>query len=353
MKLSRLNKGFAVAVALLGNSAQAFNADGHEAVGFIADQLLVGTPAGGEVKRLLAGMSLQDVATWADCVKGVSFTGGQYVYKNDDSKYKECKKFGGPDWKSRNEDYAKNNWAQCGTAHGREWCHNQYHYADISTRRDHYADGLVGANDHDVVHAINAALTKLQCGTPGGTFQFADKREALMLLAHFAGDIHQPLHVAAIYLDAQGHTIDPDHEKHGPENDTTGGNAIFFASTSLHFQWDAIPKSIMADSPTAGEEVVRARAVTPTTGSLDTWSTQWATDTISVSKPAFERLIFENNPTNDRQPEWALWGEDATYWADADALKTAQIAKGGARLAQALTQLWPDAAAVKASQKCD
>ena len=34
-------------------------------------------------------------------------------------------------------------------------------------------------------------------------------REALRLLAHYVGDIHQPLHVAAVYLDREGRVVDP------------------------------------------------------------------------------------------------------------------------------------------------
>ena len=354
MKLLRLNQCLVIAFALVCSATHAFNPDGHKAVGYIADQLLQDTPAGQEARRLLDGMSLQDASVWADCVKGVTSSDSvHFVYKNDDTRFPECKPFGSAQWKTRNETYVRMNWTQCGSAHDTEWCHNQYHYADVSSRRDHYDPKYFGANDHDVVHAINAALAKLRCEKPPAPFQFADRRQALMLLAHYVGDIHQPLHVAAIYLDAQGRTVDPDMGTHGPENETSGGNQIYFGSAPLHFQWDAVPKSITVESPTAGDNVVRARQVAPTSGDLTSWSTTWATDTISVSKPAFERLIFEYNPSGKRLPEWALWGEDATYWADADALKTTQIAKGGARLAQMLNQLWPDAAAVTAGQKCD
>lgn len=31
-----------------------------------------------------------------------------------------------------------------------------------------------------------------------------------MLIAHFVGDLHQPLHVGAVYLHANGVVVDPD-----------------------------------------------------------------------------------------------------------------------------------------------
>ncbi|WP_409362753.1 S1/P1 nuclease [Bradyrhizobium sp. CIR18] len=32
-----------------------------------------------------------------------------------------------------------------------------------------------------------------------------DKKEALFVLSHLVGDLHQPLHVGAVYLDSAGH----------------------------------------------------------------------------------------------------------------------------------------------------
>jgi hypothetical protein len=39
------------------------------------------------------------------------------------------------------------------------------------------------------------------------------KPVALILLAHYVADIHQPLHVGAAYFDAQGRATDPDKDK--------------------------------------------------------------------------------------------------------------------------------------------
>ena len=40
-------------------------------------------------------------------------------------------------------------------------------------------------------------------------FSFETKQEALRVLAHLVGDVHQPLHVGAIYLDAPGNAVNP------------------------------------------------------------------------------------------------------------------------------------------------
>jgi len=336
-------KLLAMAVAAVASTAAgAFNADGHQAVGNVADTLLIGTNAATRVRTILAGMSLKTAAVWADCVKGVSSKDGiTFNYKSDDRQYPECAVFGTPTWKPRNESFVARNWTQCGAAHGNEWCHNQYHYADISTRRERYDPAYVGANDHDIVHAIAAAVAVLQGRPCPAPFQIANDVEALMLLSHYVGDIHQPLHVEAIYLDATGHTVDPDQVGYDLRNDTAGGNLLYDGSVPFHREWDAIPEAIKVDGAGQPALLDKARAVAPTPGDPSTWSAQWASDTIMTGKSAFDRLRFYGNPSAVRQPEWVVWDEDERYRADADAFKAGQVAKAGARLAQLLQALWP------------
>src|SRR5438445_9155597 len=50
------------------------------------------------------------------------------------------------------------------------------------------------------------------------------KPVALILLAHYVADIHQPLHVGAEYFDAQGRTADPDKDKSALADE--GGNTF-------------------------------------------------------------------------------------------------------------------------------
>lgn len=86
-----------------------------------------------------------------------------------------------------------------------------------------------GTNPHDLVATIGACIAVPQDKPipPGFPFSIKDKREALLLPTHFIGDLHQPLHVGALYLDASGGLVDPDvaHQV-DPANDTVGGNSI-------------------------------------------------------------------------------------------------------------------------------
>jgi hypothetical protein len=186
--------------------------------------------------------------------------------------------------------------------------------------------------------------------TPETPFSFADKREALMLLAHYVGDIHQPLHVAALYLNAQGEVVDPDRDGYKLGQDTAGGNNIVDGKRLLHSEWDAPPADLLANGVPAAHLLQMAAAVRPTPGAVDTWSTAWAGDSIRLAPQVFGGLHFTMRPAfndaagdADNMPEkWDVAGIDADYQARADKIKLDQIARAGAHLAQMLRAVWPD-----------
>ena len=327
--------------------ALAWDAVGHREVGAVADHLLSGTRAGREVRQILGGWTLQQGAVWADCAKGVTSSDDHaFSYAADPLKFPDCSPFGSAGEIDRMTDFVRRNWKQCGSAHDGEYCHNQYHYADVATFRDRYQLGETGTSKHDVVHAITAAIAVLQDQASSGPVSIIDKREALMLLAHYVGDVHQPLHVVAIYLDAKGTHVDPDRSGYQVTQDTAGGNRLQDHLHSLHFEWDTAPGELMAGGKPS-EALLRAARETPATaGDLETWSSQCATDTLLAGREtAFAGLQFHLNPATSpggKPAGWTLDGADAQYVHDAEALKTRQIAKAGARLAQLIEAIWPE-----------
>lgn len=335
--------GAIAAVLLWPVSAWSFDPDGHHTIGAIADQLLAGTPAGAAVTAELGGMSLEQASGWADCAKSTALqSNGTFVYP--DKGRPECSGFDTPYWRDRFQNFVKNNWAQCGTSHDSQHCHDQYHYTDVSSRREHYDPAYKGTTDHDVVHSINAAVDKIIGQSVPGTFQIIDKKEALILLSHYVGDIHQPLHVAAVYLDASGNVIDPDAVATpvATENDTSGGNLVKDVQPpgdSFHYEWDLVPQDMIVGHPGFQDLVTRARAVSPTQGDVMSWSAQWATESIFESKSVFGGLTFAFTGTAQK-PTWKVLGIDANYQHRADTLKSEQIAKAGARLAQLVQLLY-------------
>ncbi|HAT29402.1 MAG TPA: phospholipase, partial [Janthinobacterium sp.] len=138
--------------AFLAPEVLAWGTDGHRAVGAIADQLILGTPAGRRVAALLLpGESLESVANWADCAKG-PYCGPQTA---------EMTAFT--------------------TANPR---HGQYHYTDIPFQNAHYRDGEVGSAPDDIVQTLKQCIAVLQGrDDPASNPHRFSQREALILLA--------------------------------------------------------------------------------------------------------------------------------------------------------------------------
>jgi S1/P1 Nuclease len=316
----------------------AWGPEGHHTVATIAADLIAGSNAETQVKALLGDVSLVDAAVWADCAKGVNPTTLQY---EDAGKYPDCQVFETSAGEAAMIDFVKRNSHNCVIKPGEEICHKQYHYADVAIQHDSYQFGWVGTRDDDVVAAV-AAMTHVLKGDPATMpFDIKDKREALLLLSHYVGDLHQPLHVGAIYLDASGSLVDPDIGTYDPATDTHGGNSIVVLSKSgkklgeLHAKWDAIPAS-MQDSHVDTVWLAQARAVGKATGTDFGWSQQWASGTVKAAQSAFKGLTFGHL-------EGSHWSVTlpSSYGRRMSTLKKQQLTLGGARLAQLLQDIFP------------
>jgi len=319
----------------------AWNADGHKTVGAIADKLITGTHAGTEVHSILGTMTLQQAAVWPDCARGVNETTLKYSMKKDTNgkpAFPECTPFETNAGKATMEDFVSRNLDQCHPKPGEETCHKGYHYADISVGRDHYDPTFVGARDSDVVHAIVAATHVLKGDPCPPPFSFKDKREALLVLTHYVGDIHQPLHVGAVYLDQNGNRVDPDPSTFDPKTATKGGNFIDVqgSSRNIHKTWDAIPTNLTATHITSDGLLTAAKAVPASAGSTDDWPTTWASETVQQAREAFNSVKF-SSAHNGR---WTAT-VPANYSTVQRPIKKTQLARGGARLAQLLEAIWP------------
>lgn len=310
-------------------------------MGAIADQLLQGAHAGQEARKIL-GTSLRTAAVWADCAKNVSEDDFEYGQKG---KRVECAIYEKDDASIElMEDYVRRNVGTCPMPANAESCHRQYHYTDVAIQRDAYSLGLKGTSDHDVVAAINAMIAVLQDKPAPAPFDIADKKEALRLLSHYVGDIHQPLHVGAIYLDKGGHEVDPDQGVFDPNTETTGGNDLLLDRPApkikprqLHSLWNSLTGSVVKmPVPKAVQD--DARAVQPTLGPLETWSAKWATESLIASKDAFNGLAYE--PLDQKAKKYFVTLPDG-YRATSAAVLRKRAVEAGARLAQVLNAIWP------------
>ena len=329
-------------------AALAWGYQGHEVVGSVADRLL--KPNAKQQVRQILGFNLRTAGPWADCVKSVvRHDDGTFHYEVDPNHLEfevPCTSFNSKEERARIVDYAARNWFTCsykpdGFERG---CHNTFHFEDIAVQRNNFDRSFQGTNDHDVVAAISAAIAVLTDKPVPPPFSIKDKKEALFMLAHFMGDLHQPLHVGSVYLDAGGHLVDPDvAHQIDPATETIGGNAIQDQNVNLHHEWDDIPTDI--GEAATRELLADASALPPSDGPIESWPAAWASDTILVSHDAFAGLNFrlsETHPGNPPSNTWTVLFEDhVAYLRWQDAIKRKQLAKGGARLAEILNAIWP------------
>lgn len=326
----------AVLLATGGSGAAAFGPRGHEVIGAIADGQL--TPAAKAAVARSLGYPLRVAAVWADCVRDVQRSaGGKFVYAPDPLYAAACKTFDTRIGEDRMVSYARRNWDRCNDPAATKGCHALYHFADVAIEHDHYDRAFTGTSDHDIVSAIEAAIAKLQGLPVPQPFSIKDKAEAILMLAHLVGDVHQPLHVGAVYLDAQDRPVDPGlvGTPHDPAMDTRGGNKLEVGSTNLHADWDAVPTTL---DPLHVPADLRARAaaVAPTPGEVGTWPVVWASDTVKASQSAYAGLTFSHVDARRAGDRVTHFADRAAYLHEKSKVQEAAVATAGARLAQVL-----------------
>lgn len=316
--------------------AFAWGWQGHEYVGALAWKLL-NPNARQQVGALLGpGLSLSLAAVWADCAKNVE--GPPHYRLNQRYLAKVCNQFSASDrqamWR-----YTRSNWSNCEYAHKQSNCHKAFHFADVNVREhDDYGAGYFGAQDYDVVHAIRALMVKLKCDDrqqcdlspfPG---DIESKREALILLAHFVGDVHQPLHVGAVYLDPA--TLQ-ESDQHGLE--TVGGNALLLTpggSENLHHQWDTV-----SNRPPSPKAISQACKLAPLPDPRPDQVETWASESVTAAKNAYDGMTFTSDA---KAGEWDIGFVDkAGYMKALKRVQGERLITAGARLAILLNSLWP------------
>ena len=345
------------AFGLLGASdAAAWGRDGHRAVGSIADKLLKGTNAQKQIALLLQpGESLASVANWADCVKGT---------------------YCGPQTPEMVE-YVEGNPR-----------HSEYHYTNVPFQLDHYHEHGVGTSDVDIVQTLEQCIAVLQGKTdPALNPHKFTRRQALILLAHFAGDIHQPLHVGSAFVSKDGKFIVPKSRAEIDDAlvfDSRGGNNLLLDDEKLaalskgvipaaelgnapvvvkegvpkaltkpfHSYWDSTTvdyafRRIKTRTPEQFADVAIASAplVAKAQGDVATWPVQWVEDGLKSAKLAYADVVpGKLTPQTGKKGEtyytFAL-EVPANYPVPSSEIAKTQLIKGGYNLAAMLQAIWP------------
>lgn len=241
--------GTLVALALIAPPAQGFGARGHTLVGAVADHRLAGKPIALKLADLLHGATLAEAALWADGIK-------DWDKHNPET---DLDTFHLPAHAALEKELIAFHKANRG--HGVNPNHRDFHFTDVPVLgASTYTSGPTGRSKFDVVHLIPFCAKVLNGTVPEDNDRKITKRVAVILLAHYVGDAHQPLHVGAEYFGGNRKPSNPDTGG-GAFADVGGNNFLLFldvpgdhghrhASGKLHGFWDE-------EAVTAGVDVVK------------------------------------------------------------------------------------------------
>ena len=318
----------------------AWGDDGHETVGKIASLRIKPHTRQRLMEILKPGDTLANMSTWADDVK-------DRVGQHDSD----------PDTDAFLQDSAHNE-------RNRDW-----HFVDLPLNCTSYQACTDFQLPNDIVQLINVCVRTLQ-GQPDSQFPLS-KRNALRLLIHFIGDLHQPLHVGVGFIEPTGPNTfriarDPVLIRERNLVHDRGGNQLIIDNDrkNLHGFWDfELVKSLMTstnqpDSERLGrflKQNVTPQANWSTQGPIDSWAAKWATDSLLLSRAQTYRsvrivrqrqmpVLRNGQPLiRDGQPVTTIV-YDVTrpnnYQSVNRANVRVQLAKGGFRLAKLLDAIF-------------
>lgn len=285
--------------------------EGHKSVGELARMKL--TPATRAwITKLLGNDDLADVAVWADDVRSAGRHSGPLV---DDS---EALAF--------NKKFPNNkNW----------------HFVDLPLGTKAYSLSGKFSSKDDIVHAINRCIEVLE--DRSGEFT---KSQAVRLLVHFVGDLHQPMHASTGYYNLSNPSapkLVTDPSAVDVNTGDRGGNSLHMGkSDELHALWDSdlVRKFGGGDYKKLADKLAGKSPASLTPGDYHHWAETWATESVGVAANAYRGIIFGRAELNKRHqldqmdiklpPNYAKMNQQVAG---------SQLAKAGFRLAELLNRI--------------
>lgn len=280
-------------VSLFSGSVYGYGPRGHGLVGSIADKRLAkNNPAvKKKVKDFLDGLTLQQAATLPDSIKGWDDCRGTPSSAPVTSK---------PRINAELRAFVQANKCSSNPSH------HVFHYTDVPVFGDEkYASGEIGRSKFDVVQMIPYCIKVLKGEEPETNDRKITKSVAVILLAHYLGDIHQPLHVGAEFFDSAGNPFGPTTANHGFEDQ--GGNKLtlftlmngqLVSAGKFHSYWDGqtVQNAFGAaqDSKIAQQLANKEPASWKVTGGVDEWAEKLADEILPLAREAHTRLGYRN-----------------------------------------------------------
>jgi hypothetical protein len=300
-----------------------WGAEGHRAIGSLAQEL-ISSETQAKVQQLLNESGDRDLAsasTWADEVRENAHL--------DRPRPKDAEAF--------NRQFPNN---------------TSWHFVNLPLGTSSFVEAeqfIHGKND--VVDAIERCIAVLETReTASGELS---RTQALRLLVHLVGDIHQPLHCGTGFYRLSD-TEPPllvtyPEEAVGLPNDR-GGNDLFYGpKAELHALWDVGLVAEIADSfdfrsleaALRREYLHRSWPVTP--GDYHHWAETWALESVKVANSAYAGIRFNSYETmGEPNTLWISVTLPADYEKKNTGVAGEQLAKAAVRLAQLLDRLrWP------------
>ncbi|HEV2804538.1 MAG TPA: S1/P1 nuclease [Chthoniobacterales bacterium] len=361
-------RGFVFVAFFAVNVALAYGPVGHEIVGAVADEKLARSAAGEKINALLDGLPLEKVATYPDEIRGWDKNGPDdpnTVHFSNHPKIDAALRdywHANPPTKDLNSATPSHHW---------------FHYTDVPVLGgEKYGDGKVGRSKWDIVHMIPYCISVLKGEVPEDNPRKITKPMAVILITHFVGDIHQPLHVGAEFFDKEGHPANPDKTVDTIEDQ--GGNTLTLNLTSggteatrhakFHSFWDSesvmanlppMPESISKEEKHARIEAAKKELVKefvtnepkawrqPSDVALKDYAEAWANEIMPMAREAHERLQFRDVAAKQMEDgtvaaagflDEKKSADGVSYYDWAARSAREQLRKAGWRLADVLEQ---------------
>ncbi|HET7217275.1 MAG TPA: S1/P1 nuclease [Vicinamibacterales bacterium] len=301
-------------LAALTATPGAFGEEGHRIVGAVAEMHLKGSRALAEARRIMRPQeTLADAAVWPDTIKTPAYEDGDT----------------GP---FRLEHPAQ----------------DTYHYTNVPFQAAAYHPDVPGARPSDILQTTRECVRVLR----GASTSFTP-REAIRMLAHLVGDIHQPLHIGSGYVNASGPLRFIEPQGATGWRPTMGGNALVYGPQdrfNLHSYWDTHIVNLAMRNDDVPAYAARLIAEVPVavewrnTGDPDAWPERWVNESLGYARDAYRDIrvaVYLGPDDSGGIPHRWRIEQPPGYDDRSRARIRTQLAKGGYRLAALLRAVWP------------
>lgn len=303
----------------LSRFAFGWGSEGHEAVGALAERL-VSAETRVKLEQILAqggDRDLASVSTWADNVRDAGKSRGPLVNDRE------------------------------AIAFNQQFPHNaSWHFVDLPLGTKAYAEAREFTSADDVVHAIARCIRVLESTHP----EELTRPQALRLLVHFVGDVHQPLHCVSGYYRLENakppELITDPKEAVGQPGDR-GGNDLFYGpKDELHALWDVRLVELITGS--TDYEVLAdylsknflTTSVEVSSGDYHDWAEEWAVESAKTANLAYDGIRFRLARLSADPPSLQIYiSLPPNYEETEKEVAAHQLAKAAIRLAQLLDRI--------------